>query len=72
MRVSFEQIQVGNLYSRNELAKLRDYSSMHAIARGVVTPQKLSEKPQERAKRLTIRRVIAKYMNASPLSGTRS
>jgi len=35
-------------------------------------PQKLSEKPQERAKRLTIRRVIAKYMNASPLSGTRS
>ena len=35
-------------------------------------PKKPSEKPHERTKRLTIRRVIATYMNASPVSGTRS
>ena len=34
--------------------------------------EKLSEKPHERAKRLTIKRVIATYMNASPVSGTLS
>jgi hypothetical protein len=34
--------------------------------------EKLSEKPHERAKRLTIRRLIATYMNASALSGTLS
>lgn len=39
MPVSFSQITVGELYSRNELAKLWGYASMHAIARGVVTPR---------------------------------
>lgn len=39
MRVSFAQIKTGKSYSRNELAKLWGYSSMHAIARGVVTPK---------------------------------
>jgi hypothetical protein len=34
--------------------------------------QKPSEKPHERAKRLTIKRVIATQMNASPLSGSLS
>jgi hypothetical protein len=34
--------------------------------------QKLSEKPHERAKRLTIKRVIATYISASPVSGTLS
>ena len=33
---------------------------------------KPSEKPHERAKRLTIKRIIATYMNASPVSGTLS
>jgi hypothetical protein len=35
-------------------------------------PKKPSEKPHERANLLTINRVIAKYMNASLLSGRRS
>jgi len=39
MPVSFTQITVGQSYSRNELAKLWGYASMHAIARGVVTPK---------------------------------
>ena len=39
MPVSFSQITVGESYSRNELAKLWGYASMHAIARGVVTPR---------------------------------
>jgi hypothetical protein len=39
MPVSFTQITVGHSYSRNELAKLWGYASMHAIARGVVTPK---------------------------------
>lgn len=39
MPVSFAQIKAGSSYSRNELAKLWGYSSMHAIARGVVTPR---------------------------------
>ena len=34
--------------------------------------KKPSEKPHERAKRLTIKRVIATQMNASPLSGSLS
>jgi hypothetical protein len=34
--------------------------------------QKPSEKPHERAKRLTIKRVIATQINASPLSGSLS
>ncbi len=34
--------------------------------------KKLSEKPHERANRLTIKRVIATYMNASPVWGTLS
>jgi hypothetical protein len=32
--------------------------------------EKPSEKPHERTKRLTIKRVIATYMNASPVWGT--
>ena len=39
MPVSFAQITVGEAYSRNELATLWGYASMHAIARGVVTPR---------------------------------
>lgn len=39
MPVSFGQITVSQSYSRNELAKLWGYASMHAIARGVVTPK---------------------------------
>ncbi len=39
MPVSFSQITIGESYSRNELAKLWGYASMHAIARGVVTPR---------------------------------
>ncbi len=39
MPVSFDQIVVGKTYSRNELANLWGYASMHAIARGVVTPR---------------------------------
>ena len=39
MLVSFDKIAVGESYSRNELAELWQYSSMHAIARGVVTPK---------------------------------
>jgi len=34
--------------------------------------EKPSEKPHERANRLTIKRVIATQMNASPLSGSLS
>ncbi len=39
MPVSFDRIAVGKTYSRNELANLWGYASMHAIARGVVTPR---------------------------------
>src|SRR3712207_3948142 len=39
MPVSFDTIVVGETYSRNELAELWGYASMHAIARGVVTPR---------------------------------
>jgi len=39
MRVSFAKITRGGEYSRNLLADLWGYSSYHAIARGVVTPQ---------------------------------
>ncbi len=39
MPVSFDRIAIGESYSRNELAALWGYSSMHAIARGVVTPK---------------------------------
>lgn len=39
MRVSFDQVVVGGTYSRKELAELWGYASMHAIARGVVTPK---------------------------------
>jgi hypothetical protein len=34
--------------------------------------KKPSEKPHERANRLTMRRLIATYMNTSPVSGSRS
>ncbi|MFD1709674.1 DUF3427 domain-containing protein [Ottowia sp. GY511] len=37
-QVTFASIIVGQTYSRETLAKLWDYSSFHAIARGVVTP----------------------------------
>jgi hypothetical protein len=39
MPVSFAQITVGQSYSRTKLAEMWGYSSMHAIARGVVTPR---------------------------------
>lgn len=39
MPVSFEKISCGSEYSRNILADFWGYSSYHAIARGVVTPQ---------------------------------
>jgi hypothetical protein len=39
MPVSFAKITKGREYSRNTLADLWGYSSYHAIARGVVTPQ---------------------------------
>jgi len=39
MPVSFAQVAVGNAYSRKELARLWGYASIHAIARGVVTPR---------------------------------
>lgn len=39
MPVAFDQIMVGKTYSREELAELWGYASMHAIARGVVTPK---------------------------------
>jgi hypothetical protein len=39
MPVSFAKIVKGHAYLRNSLADLWGYSSYHAIARGVVTPQ---------------------------------
>jgi putative restriction endonuclease len=39
MPVSFAQIVVGESYSRNKLAELWGYASIHALARGVVTPK---------------------------------
>ena len=39
MAVSFAKVTPGREYSRNDLAELWGYSSYHAIARGVVTPQ---------------------------------
>lgn len=39
MPVSFAQIAVGGSYSRQELAELWGYASIHALARGVVTPK---------------------------------
>lgn len=39
MPISFAEIRVGKSYSRNDLAEFWGYSSMHAIARGVVTPK---------------------------------
>lgn len=35
----FEKIRKGGSYSRPQLAELWGYASVHAIARGVVTPQ---------------------------------
>ena len=37
-----------------------------------IPSERPSEKPHFRANRLTIKRLIATYMNASPLSGTLS
>lgn len=39
MPVTFSGIVKGQQYSRKQLASLWGYSSFHAIARGVVTPQ---------------------------------
>lgn len=36
--VNFNEITVGDTYSRHDLARIWGYSSFHAIARGVVTP----------------------------------
>ena len=37
--LSFAQVVMGSAYSRQELAELWGYASIHAIARGVVTPR---------------------------------
>ncbi|MDQ2774904.1 MAG: hypothetical protein M3Y57_08280 [Acidobacteriota bacterium] len=37
--VSFSLLQIGKPYSRKHLAEIWGYSSIHAIARGVVTPR---------------------------------
>jgi len=39
MPVSFENITVGQMYTRPELARLWEYESHQALARGVVTPK---------------------------------
>ena len=39
MAVSFAKLAVGGSYSRSELAVIWGYASLHAIARGVVTPR---------------------------------
>jgi hypothetical protein len=39
MPISFDKIALGGEYTRHGLAELWGYSSYHAIARGVVTPQ---------------------------------
>ena len=39
MPVSFSTLKVGGSYSRAELADTWGYASLHAIARGVVTPR---------------------------------
>jgi hypothetical protein len=56
MLVSFSKIRKGSTYSRNELARLWECSTFHAIARGVVTPKHdnkivlfVTEKKQESA-----------------------
>src|SRR4051812_33679155 len=38
MPVSFDQVTVGQAYSRPDLARLWGYSGYQALARGVVTP----------------------------------
>src|SRR5437773_790470 len=38
MPVKFEQLEIGQSYSRPELAKLWGYQSYNALARGVITP----------------------------------
>lgn len=39
MRLSFDRIKKGVLYSREELAKLWGYRGYQALARGLMTPQ---------------------------------
>lgn len=39
MRISFDQLEVGEEYERVALAKLWGYQSFHAISKGVVTPR---------------------------------
>lgn len=39
MPVSFELIDVGSKWERDDLAELWGYATFHAIARGVVTPR---------------------------------
>ena len=39
MPVSFESIKIGEVYSRNFLAKTWGYAAYQALARGVVTPK---------------------------------
>lgn len=40
MPISFAKVHMGSTYTRNALVELWGYSSFHAIARGVVTPQR--------------------------------
>ena len=40
--VSFSELQVGNLYNRNQLAAMWGYEGVAALQRGVVTPKRHS------------------------------
>ena len=39
MSVTFENIQIGQIYSRRQLADLWGYAGVQALQRGVVTPR---------------------------------
>ncbi|MCC8998616.1 MAG: hypothetical protein LM522_03815 [Candidatus Contendobacter sp.] len=39
MSVTFENIHIGQTYSRNQLAELWSYAGVEALQRGVVTPR---------------------------------
>lgn len=43
MPISFNQIKIGDVYSRNYLAQIWGYAAYQALARGVVTPKRDSK-----------------------------